>query len=109
MDELSRDDRRALLAMWCQVAWADGKIEDAERDFIHAMWEEMGKDVVSGTELAAWIAEGPSFSPAEASPQTRRLFVRKALELARADGQADVEEVDTIRAMRAALCRTSEG
>lgn len=95
--ELDNDERRALLALWCQVAWADGNIVEAERRRVYALLERLGADSVSRAELDEWLKTGPPAVTESLSTQARELFLHEAVGIVSADLDVAPEEVATVR------------
>jgi tellurite resistance protein len=94
--------------MWCKVAWADGVIENTERQKLAELWQQLGDGAVSRAEISQWLDEGVPFEPASVSDAVRSLFVQKALELARSDGEVMPDEVQTIRELREAFFEAAQ-
>jgi len=76
---LSDDDRRALINLWCQVAWADGEIVEAERKRVYSLLERLGAGSVSAEELETWLKEGAPELSATLPEEAREIFLREAV------------------------------
>jgi tellurite resistance protein len=96
MDE-AEDTRRAVVAMCCAVARADGKVTGAELETLFEILFRFGLGTVSHEELTRWLDEGPPDIPVKLEEDQLRDFIRSALHVANADGHVDDRELLTIK------------
>jgi uncharacterized tellurite resistance protein B-like protein len=97
---LTVTERRTLLAMWCQVAWADGVVYDDEREQMLSLFERIGAGAVEKAEILQWLEQGAPKDTGEGkeiSDEARKLFAKEAQALARSDGEYAPVELRAIR------------
>jgi tellurite resistance protein len=96
MDE-GGDARRAVVAMCCAVARADGKVTGSELETLFEILFRLGHGAVSHEELTRWLDEGPPEIPVKLQEAEMREFIRSALHVAHADGEVDDRELLMIK------------
>lgn len=97
MEQLTKDQRRALLAMCCVVARADGQVSTPEYEALLELLSRYAAGAVGFSELERWLHEGPPKIEARFPEQAIRMFLREALALARVDGKLEDIELSTIK------------
>lgn len=95
--ELSREQRRALIAMCCVVARSDGEVSPSEYEALLDLMNRLAKGAVGFSELEAWMRSDPPIVTARLPEDSIRMFLREALALARADGKLAEVEITTIK------------
>jgi tellurite resistance protein len=97
MSKVSVDDRRTLIALMCRVAWADGIIEEAEREYVQGLIVRLGGEPVGPAELDSWLKDGVPPELLKPLPETlEQFFFYEALRLAEADGDLDPREQEVL-------------
>ena len=91
--DLTREQRRALVALACKVAWADGKVTVEERKAVVDLGQRFSGGQVSLGEVSSWLENEPPDAEIQQLPETLgQLFFYEALKIMEADGDlADVE------------------
>jgi uncharacterized tellurite resistance protein B-like protein len=97
MEELTKDQRRALLAMCCVVARADGQVSTPEYEALLELLSRYAGGAVGFSELERWLHDGPPAIEARFPEAAIRMFLREALTLARVDGKLEDVELSTIK------------
>lgn len=95
--ELTREQRRALLAMCCVVARSDGQVSTPEYEALLDLLARLSDGAVGFSELEHWLHEGPPEISVRLPEQAIRMFLREALGLARVDGKLQDVELATIK------------
>jgi tellurite resistance protein len=95
--ELTRNQRRALLAMCCEVARADGNVHSREYESLLDLLGRLAQGAVGFSELERWINEGPPAIDARLPEEIVKTFLREAVGVARADGKLDEVEIATMK------------
>jgi tellurite resistance protein len=104
--ELSKDQRRAMLAMCCTVARADGQVSTPEYEVLLELLSRYAAGAVGFSELERWLHEGPPEINVRFPEEAIRMFLREALTLARADGKLEDVELNTIKQLVARYFET---
>ena len=91
------DGRRAVVAMCCAVARADGRVTLSELESLSEILFRFGLGAVSHQELSRWLDEGPPEIDVKLDEEALRACIRDALHVAHADGHVDDRELLTIR------------
>jgi tellurite resistance protein len=95
--DLTVEQRRVLLGLWCRVAWADEVLRAEEIERISDIFCRLSRGAVSAAEIRAWMIEPPA-PPTEKLPaELGRLFVRESVLIASADDEIDERETTLIR------------
>lgn len=95
--ELSREQRRALIAMCCVVARSDGAVSPSEYEVLLDLMNRLARGVVGFSELEQWMSSEPPIITARLPEESIRMFLREAIALARADGKLEEVEITTIK------------
>ena len=94
--ELTKEQRRAFLAMCIMVARADGAVSSSEYEVLLDLLTRVAEGAVGFSELDRWMQHGPP--PFDVRiPEHFSLFLREALALARVDGNLQDVELATIK------------
>lgn len=94
---LSDEQQRVVVATCCAVARADGEVSPAEIESLLGLLARFARGAVAYAELQRWLDEGPPEIGARLSESELRACIGEALAVAKADGQIDDAEVDTIK------------
>jgi tellurite resistance protein len=95
--ELNRSQRRALLAMCCEVARADGNVHALEYEQLLELLGRLSEGAVGFSELERWISTGPPAIELRLPEDVVKTFLREAVSIARADGKVDDAELATMK------------
>lgn len=91
--DVTREQRRTLIALACRVAWADGVVEFEEREFVRGLVQRLGGAAMEPGELEGWLDRGPPKAELESlPPELGQFFFYEALRLAESDGDLDPAE-----------------
>ncbi len=93
----SEDYRRAVVAMCCAVARADGKVTLSELEALSDVLFKFGLGAVTHNELSRWLDEGPPEVWVKLEEDELRSVIRDALAVAHADGHVDDRELLVIK------------
>ena len=97
MKQLSHEDRMRLMRFVCSFAWADLRITESERDFIHKTVRKLKLSAEEREMVEGWLKLPPpaeKLDPAKIPPAHRQLFIQTAREMIEADGEISEEEVE---------------
>jgi tellurite resistance protein len=95
--ELTKDQRRAILAMCCIVARSDGTVSSSEYEQLLDLLARLAQGAVGFSELEQWLNDGPPAIEVRLPETAIRMFLREALTLAKADGKLEDVELATIK------------
>ncbi len=95
--ELSRDQRRALLAMCIEVARADGTVNVSEYENVLELLGRLSHGSVGYSEIEQWLQQGAPRFDVRLPEEAVKVFLREAVGIARADGKVDAVEIATIK------------
>jgi tellurite resistance protein len=95
--ELTKEQRRAMLAMYCIVARADGEVSSGEYEALLDLLTRVANGAVGFSELDQWMHKGPPAFEVRMPESYIRTFLREALALARVDGTMQDVELATIK------------
>jgi len=107
--ELTREQRRALIAMCCVVARADGQVSPSEYEALLDLMSRLAKGAVGFSELEEWLHKDPPITTERLPEECIRMFLREALSLARADGKLEEVEISTIKELVARYFEAPSG
>ncbi len=97
MPELTKEQRRGLIALACKVAWADGVVSPEERAQVLDLVRRHGDASLSERELDAWLETGgPEVELASVPSEVGETFFHEATEVMRADGEMATEEMELV-------------
>lgn len=95
LGKLDRQDRMRLMKFVCSFAWADLRIADGERSFVHKMMRKLKLDAQDAKQVEAWLELPPradEVDPNEIPREHRKLFLDTAREVIGVDGEISEEE-----------------
>lgn len=95
LGKLDRQDRMRLMKFVCSFAWADLRIADGERGFVHKMMRRLKLDPDEAQQVAEWLELPPAadeVDPNEIPREHRKLFLDTAREMIGVDGEISDEE-----------------
>lgn len=95
--ELTLEQRRALLALCCLVARADGQVSTSEYEQLLDLLSRLAQGAVGFSELEGWMHRGPPELNVRLPEECIRLFLREAIALSRSDGKLEEVEIATIK------------
>jgi uncharacterized tellurite resistance protein B-like protein len=99
LSDLDKQDRLRLMKFVCSLAWADLKIADQERSFIHKLVKRLKLDASDQKQIEAWLELPPraeEVDPNEIPREHRKLFLDLTREVTAADGDVSEEERETL-------------
>ena len=97
MKGLDREDRLRLMKFICSFAWADLEIQDAERNFVSKLVQQLELDDEEAALVEGWLTLPPraeELDPMEIPHEHRELFLETARAMIVADGKIDPEEAE---------------
>lgn len=97
MMELSRQQRRAMLAMCIEVARADGSVNASEYEGLLELLGRLAQGAVGFSEIEQWMSGGPPRVDVRLPEEAVKVFLREAVAIARADGKVEKVELETIK------------
>jgi uncharacterized tellurite resistance protein B-like protein len=106
LNKLEREDRLRLMKFVCSFAWADLRIADQERKFVHKMIKKLRLDGDEAKQIDKWLELPPraeEVDPNEIPRELRRLFLDVAREIIAADGDVSEEERENLTLLEAML------
>jgi uncharacterized tellurite resistance protein B-like protein len=98
-EELDEDDRLRLLRFVCSFAWADLQVADAERGFVHRLFEQLSLTADEQHAVEGWLRLPPppeEVDPTDIPAEHRQLFLDYALRTVGADGHLSEQELETL-------------
>jgi tellurite resistance protein len=106
------DDRqkRTFIALACKVAWADGVVQDEERERVAELVQKLGGQAVTPAELDEWLRSGsPPAELSELPPSVGEMFIYEAFRLIESDGNISDEELQFIEGLVSRIARNHAG
>jgi len=103
LNTLSRDDRLRLMKFVCTFAWADLKVQPAERAFVTDLVRKLQLEEDEVAQVERWLTVPPlsdEVDPTEIPAAHRRLFLDVISKLAEADGRIYRRERESIALLR---------
>lgn len=98
--EFSAEHRRAVVALACKLAWADGVVTDGEREYVRNLVMRIASDAVPESELDAWLTSPTAGPEVEYLPKgIDDYFMYEALQLMEADGDIDDSELEFLNGL----------
>ena len=91
--QLSPEQRRAIIALACKVAWADGVVTVEERDYVLGLARRFVGSASFEAEVSEWLSAGGPEADLEQLPDgVGQMFFYEAFQLMESDSDlADVE------------------
>lgn len=105
-EQLTAEDRLALIRLVCAFAWSDLEVRAAERDFVIRLVRAMGFGEEDRARVEAWLQHPPppeEVDPMRIPPEHKRLFLTAAADLIRSDGEVDPREAEDFALLRELL------
>ena len=100
MSGVTREDRRTLIALMCKVAWADGRIDESEREYVQDLITRLSGEPGNAEELDSWLTSGvPDEELGALHPTLEHFFFDESLRLAQADGDLDDRELAVVETL----------
>ncbi len=94
---ISPEERRTLIGLAIQVAWADGKVTREESMYVRNFVRRFQGEGVTDREVEKWLDKGaPDVDPSVLSEPMRQYFVHEAMRIMEIDGDVDDEELALI-------------
>jgi uncharacterized tellurite resistance protein B-like protein len=98
MNVLPPEERLSLLRFVCSFAWADLRVNEAERHFVHGLVRRMRLNETDAELVEGWLKHPPN--PEEVDPllipaEHRAIFLETALGVMASDGQISPSETET--------------
>lgn len=96
--DLDSEERLRLVCFVCSFAWADLEIREAERAFVHRLVRELDLSAEERRQVDRWLTDPPApeeVDPLEIPLEHRRIFLKYARAMIRADDVVDELEVET--------------
>jgi uncharacterized tellurite resistance protein B-like protein len=95
---MSPEDRLQLMKFVCSFAWADLRIGQEERDFVHRMVRRLHLSPEEAQLVEGWLQHPPppdEVDPMLVPPEHRKIFLESALAMTAADGHITDSEAET--------------
>jgi uncharacterized tellurite resistance protein B-like protein len=95
LKQLGKEERLQLMKFICSFVWADLRVHDKERNFVHKMVKKLSLGDKELALVERWLEVPPK--PHEVDPNQvpaahRGLFLATIREVIEADGEVDPEE-----------------
>lgn len=96
--EITAEQRRHLIALCCQMAWADGKVTDEERTQVVGLLDRIGWTAVESENTQQWLDEGaPDVDIADLPQSLGQFAVYEVMRVMEADGDIDDREMALVQ------------
>lgn len=96
--EITAQQRRDLIALCCQMAWADGQVTTEERTQVVGLLERIGWNAVEAEDTQRWLDEGaPDVDIASLPPNLGQFAVYEVMRVMEADGEIDDRETTLVQ------------
>jgi uncharacterized tellurite resistance protein B-like protein len=98
--DLEQEDRLRLMGFVCSFAWADLEIADGERALVADLVKKLDLDEDEKAQVAEWLEAPPrpeDVDPMLVPQQHRQLFLNVVLDMVRADGVIDSQEIENLQ------------
>jgi uncharacterized tellurite resistance protein B-like protein len=99
-NDLNQEDRLRLMGFVCSFAWADLEIADGERELVAELVKKLELDDEEKEQVDEWLKSPPrpeDIDPMSVPLQHRQLFLNVILDMVRADGVIDSQEVENLQ------------
>ena len=105
--EITDEQRSTLIALCCQMAWADGKVTEEERASVVSLLERIGWSAEDELETEAWLERGGPEVDISTLPEGLGQFaIYEVMRVMEADGVVDDRETALVQRL---LGRLYEG
>ena len=99
LHDLTREDRLKLMGFVCSFAWADLEIQDDEANLVRKLVAQLELDGAEAEQVEAWLKVPPradDVDPNDIPYEHRQLFLNVAMDMVRADGQVEPNEMENL-------------
>jgi len=99
IQDLDQESRLRLVRFVCSFAWADLEVQDAERNWVHKLLDELGLDEEMQAQAERWLKVPPppeDVDPLDIPLEHRQIFLNTVLQVVGADGVVDSKEMETL-------------
>ena len=97
MQELTKEDRLQLMKFVCSFAWADLRIDEAERKMVKKLMRKLKLDKDEKKQVEEWLELPPpaeDLDPTQIPQEHKALFLKTAREMIEVDGEVAEEEIE---------------
>jgi len=96
--------RSQLVHMACVAAWSNLDVHPEEREVVLRIARQLELSADELAKVEGWLKDGPpDFDPYAIPREHREAYIETFMEVARADGQIDLEESETIKVLHELL------
>jgi len=96
-DDLTAEERKALLKLVCSFVWIDHEVDDDEKAFVRDLLGKLDLEHRERLEVEEWLeVPPPDDALDEVPPKHRRLFISTARRVLDADGKISEDEAQHI-------------
>lgn len=106
MNELNKEDRLRLMKFVCSFAWADLRIDDAERKMVQKLVRKLRLNAEEKKHVEEWLELPPlaeELDPTQIPDAHKALFLQTAREMIEIDGDISDEEVENFELLEELL------
>lgn len=99
LTQLTKDERLKLMGFVCSFAWADLEVQDDERSLVRRLVQQLELDGEEAAQVEAWLEvppRGEDVDPNDIPLEHRQLFLNVAMDMVRADGQVEPNEMENL-------------
>ncbi len=107
LSSMDRDARLQLVKFVCSFAWADLEVNEAERAFVHDLFDRLELDPDERIAVEGWLSSPPNpddIDPQEIPVEHREIFLQTTLALMAADGELAPEETENYNLLSQLVC-----
>lgn len=97
LKDLPVEERLQLMRFVCSFAWADLQVEDREKNAIRELVLKLSLTEDESREVEGWLKIPPrpeDVDPFEIPHERRQIFLNTVLDIVRADGVIDSNEIE---------------
>ncbi len=106
MNELSKEDRLRLMKFVCSFAWADLRIDEAERKMVQKLVRRLKLNADEKKQVEEWLELPPAaedLDPGQIPDAHRAVFLSTAREMIEVDGEVAEEELENFELLATLL------
>ena len=99
LQNLSKAERLRLMGFVCSFAWADLEVQDDERSLVRKLLKQLDLDGDEEAQVEAWLKVPPraeEIDPNDIPLEHRQTFLSVAMDVVRADGQVEPNEMENL-------------
>lgn len=99
LKSLDHENRMRLMRFVCSMAWADLKVNDAERAYVRALIQRLQLDPHETALVERWLKSPPaeeSVDPTSIPHEHKQVFLETLRGLVKADGRVTHEEREAL-------------